>query len=233
MFDLIAFDADDTLWENNIIYIQAEQRFERILAKYPLTGSIRLRLAEIENQNIQYFGYGVMGFILSLAETAVEITGGKIYANDIQAILRMAKEMITAEIRLFDQVETTLRYLYGRYQLILITKGDLTHQQSKINRSGLLPFFSKVHILADKNRDAYKNILDQHSVSPSHFLMVGDSVRSDINPVLEIGGWAVYVPNNDTWSHEKSELSEANSGRFFKIDQLGQLPALLKKIDVE
>jgi len=231
MFDLIAFDADDTLWENNSLYIEAREKFKQILARYGVTDPIDDRLDEIEEGNLPYFGYGVMSFVLSMVEAGVEATGGRISGNDAGAIIGLAKDMITRKVQLFEDAEPTLRAVARRYHLILITKGDLAHQQSKVAQSGLAPFFSEVHVVADKTRAVYSDILARHRVAAERFLMVGNSIRADILPVLELGGWGVYVPYDLTWSHEMVDLPQGYDGRFFEVDHLALLPGLLKKIE--
>lgn len=229
-FDLIAFDADDTLWENNVLYLQAREKYKQILAGYQITVSIEDFLEATENRNVKYYGYGVMSFVLSMVETAIEMTDGRIAATDIQTIITIAREMITAEIHLYEDAEPTLRRLSTSYPLILITKGDLNHQQAKIVQSGLEHYFNGTHIVADKTPQTYAEILEKYSVSPSRFLMVGNSIRSDIYPVLKLGGWGGYVPNDFTWVHEMSELPEGERGRFFELARLGMLPDYLESL---
>jgi putative hydrolase of the HAD superfamily len=230
MFDLIAFDADDTLWENNALYLQARDRFKDILAKYPLSASVEERLEETEVANLKYFGFGAMSFILSMIETGVDITAGQVSAADIKAIVAIAKDMIAAEVRLYEDSEPTLAQLSRQQRLILITKGDLLHQQSKVERSGLRSYFQAVEVVADKTPAVYTALLDKYGVSPAHFLMVGDSMRSDMLPVLGLGGFAVFVPNADTWTHEKMEPPQGFEGRFFELERLSQLPDLLAQL---
>lgn len=227
MFDFIAFDADDTLWENNALYIKMRERVKRIVAPYTDTPLMDELFDEIEIRNLPFYGYGVLSFILSTIEAAITITGGRIPAGDIAAIAGMAKDMISAPLRLYDDAEPTLRQLSQNYPLILITKGDLNHQQSKVEQSGLKQFFRAVQVVPDKTRATYAGILEKLDTIPSRFLMVGDSLRSDILPVLELGGCAVYVPNDATWTHEKDELPQGYEGRFFKLERLAMLPALL------
>lgn len=227
MFDIIAFDADDTLWENNALYIEVRERVKRIVARYTDAEAMDELFDEIEIRNLQFYGYGVLSFILSTIEAAIDITGGRIPAGDIATIVDMAKEMITSPLRLFDDAEPTLRQLSQQYPLILVTKGDLNHQQSKVAQSGLKEFFREVQVVPDKTRATYAAILEKLGCAPSRFLMVGDSLRSDILPVLELGGCAVYVPNDATWTHEKDELPQGHEGCFFKLEHLGMLPALL------
>jgi len=231
MFDLIAFDADDTLWENNALYLQVQEKFKHILAGYGVSDSIDQQLEETEVRNLAFYGYGVMSFILSLIELGIQLTGGCISAADTSAILAMGKEIIATEVQLYQHAEPALVELSKRYRLVLITKGELTHQLSKISQSGLRQYFSEVEVVPDKTRAIYATILAKHSVQPSRFLMVGDSLRSDILPVLELGGWAVFVPNDFTWTHEKGQLPQGFQGRFFELEHLGQLPTLLEKFE--
>ena len=229
-FDVIAFDADDTLWENNGLYLEVRDRVKQLIAGYVVSESMDEQLDEIEIRNLKFYGYGIMGFILSLVESAIMITGGRISPGDIGAIVAMAKQMITAEVRLFNHAEAALRELSGQYPLILITKGDLNHQQSKIARSGLSQFFREVDVVSDKTGPIYAGILEKLGVAPSRFLMVGNSIRSDIMPVLELGGWGVYIPNDFTWAHEMDEPPQGHAGRFFELEHLGLLPSLLETI---
>lgn len=229
MYDLIAFDADDTLWENNILYLQMQERVKKLLSIYPGQDDFDHCLAETESRNLQYFGYGVMSFVLSMVETAVKITGGRVSGAEIESIVTIAKEMISGEVILYPQVEPTLRALSSRYRMILITKGDLLHQQSKVDRSGLKPYFSDVHVVVEKNPETYSEILVKHGIPASRFLMVGDSMRSDILPVLELGGAAVFVPNGDTWTHERREKPAGFDGRLHEVDHFSMLTELLLK----
>jgi len=230
MFDLIAFDADDTLWENEALYAQAREQFKAVLAKYEIPGSIDDLLDEIEIRNLNFYGYGVMGFVLSLVETGIEITGGRISAADVQSTLALSKKMIAAEVRLLQYAEPTLRELAADNRLMLITKGDLLHQHSKLARSGLKQYFRHIEVVSDKTPEVYTEILIRHGAAPKRFLMVGNSMRSDILPVLEIGGWAVYVPSELTWSHEQSDFPERFVGRCFELEHLGLLPAWLEEV---
>jgi putative hydrolase of the HAD superfamily len=227
MFDLIAFDADDTLWENNALYNATRERIKAIIAPYTSADLSDEVFDEVEVGNLKYYGYGVLSFILSSIEIAIRITGGRIPAEAIATIVDMAREMITSPLRPFDDAEPTLRQLAQRHPLILITKGDLNHQQAKVAQSGFKQFFRSVEVVPNKTPATYAAILEKLGCPPARFLMIGDSLRSDILPVLELGGCAVYVPNNDTWAHENDELPQGYPGRFFKVDSLASLPDLL------
>lgn len=230
MFDLIALDADDTLWHNERLYRMGRDRFHELLAKYPLQGPIDERLDATEVRNLRYFGYGVMSFVLSLIETAVELTDGRVSGEDVAALVELAKEMLTAEVQLFDGVERTLARLSSKYPLTLITKGDLLHQRSKIERSGLKRFFRHFEVVSEKTVATYRAILDKHGVDAGRFLMVGNSLRSDVLPVVQLGGWAVYVPNDLTWSHEEINLPDNVRGSCFEVERLDLVPELIQRL---
>jgi putative hydrolase of the HAD superfamily len=223
MFDLIAFDADDTLWENEAHYELAREQFHEILKSYPLPANLDEILDQTENKNIPYFGYGVSSFIYSLIETAIQATGKQINAVDIQRILDMARGMLDEEIELYDHVVPTLQHLSKKLPLMLITKGDLLHQQNKVSRSGIAEYFQHIEVVSDKNRDIYAGILLKHRVEPTRFLMVGNSMRSDILPVLELGASAVFIPGRLSWSHEHRELPTELAANFMELEHLGQI----------
>lgn len=223
MFDMIAFDADDTLWENEVYYQQGREIFHRILEPYGVPADLDERLDKIENHNIPYFGYGVNSFVFSLIETAIAVTGEKINAGDIQKIVDIAHGMLDHKVDLFDHVEPTLKQLSRAYPLMLITKGDLLHQQNKLTRSGLESYFSHVEVVADKTRQTYDDILSRQQVNPDKFLMIGNSMRSDIIPVLELGGHAIYIPSKLMWFHEHRELPGELAQNFTELEHLEQV----------
>jgi putative hydrolase of the HAD superfamily len=230
MLDLIAFDADDTLWHNESLYRMGRARFDELLAKYELRGSIDEQLDEVQIRNLRYYGYGVMGFVLSLIEASIKLTDGRITTDDIQGLLDLSKEMIAAEVRLFDGAEKVVAKLSSSFSLMLITKGDLLHQRSKIDQSGLRKYFQHIEIVSDKTRDTYKEILDRHNVEASRFLMIGNSLRSDILPVVELGAWAVHVPYNLTWSYEEIDPAQDVRHRYVEAEHLGRIPELIEEL---
>ncbi|GAP22673.1 HAD family hydrolase [Leptolinea tardivitalis] len=229
MFEVIAFDADDTLWENEAYYRSGRETFHQILASYPLPADLDDRLDATENRNIPYFGYGVTSFVFSLIETAISVTEQTVSAADIQRILDIAKNMLDARVDLFDHVEPTLRHLSESYPLMLITKGDLMHQQNKLTRSGLSGYFKHVEVVADKTPEVYRAIFERHHLTPDRFLMIGNSMRSDILPVLELGGHAIYVPSKLIWVHEHRDLPEGLSDRFVELEHLGQVEEWIRQ----
>jgi putative hydrolase of the HAD superfamily len=230
MFDLIAFDADDTLWHNERLYQMGRDRFRELLSSYSVQGPIDELLDQTEIRNIPFFGYGVKSFVLSQIETAVKLTAGRISGHDVTALVELAREMLTAEVELFDEAEQTLAQVSSRYPLILITKGDLLHQQTKFEQSGLKGYFQHLEVVSGKTIGTYRTILHKHRVEPSRFLMVGNALRSDILPVAELGGWAVYVPHELTWLYEEVHLPEGLPDRCFEVERIGLVPEMIERI---
>lgn len=233
-FDLIAFDGDDTLWHNERSYRQARERFRLLLA----ASGVALSAEEVEEcvnrtelGNLEFYGYGVSSFVLSLIETAVELTGGRIAGRDLRALIDLAKEMLTEEIELFESARQAVDALAGSYPLMLITKGDLLHQTSKLERSGLQHHFRFVEVVSHKTAPVYTAILSRHGVQPGRFLMVGNSLRSDVLPVVEAGGWAVHVPAALSWSHEHAEPPARAKRRYFELPTLERLAGLIETLE--
>jgi putative hydrolase of the HAD superfamily len=232
-FDLIAFDADDTLWHNEHVYLDAQDKLGRILAAYQVSEPLEARLYQTESRNIHYFGYGIKSYTFSMIETAVELTGGRISANDIRSIIDLAREMLDAPVELIAHVAETVARLAPAYRLMIITKGDLHDQETKVARSGLEGFFRHIEVVSEKERLDYEHLLEAYSIDPIRFLMVGNSLRSDILPILELGGSAVYVPYHTTWLHEAAEAPPPGQAGFFQIEHLGLLPGLLDQLESE
>jgi len=230
-FDVIAFDADDTLWHNERLYTNAQASFKQLLGQYQSPEWIDQRLYQTEMHNLEHFGYGIKAFALSMIETAVELTEGYISGRDIQAIINLAKEMLVADVELLDHTAETVSHLATLYPLMLVTKGDMLDQERKIARSGLGSYFRHVEVVSDKGRENYKALLKKYRIKPERFLMVGNSLRSDILPVLELGACAVYIPYNATWAHEVAEPPPPGQPGYFELEHLGQLPGLLQRID--
>jgi putative hydrolase of the HAD superfamily len=226
-FDVIAFDADDTLWQNERLYTAVQERFKQLLARYHSPEWVEQRLYQTEMRNLQHYGYGIKSFTLSMIETAVELTEGRVTAQDVAAIIGFAKWMLAAPCELLPEAGETVARLAQDYPLMIVTKGDLRDQETKLARSGLAPYFRHIEIVVDKTEARYAALLAEHGLAPQRFLMVGNSLRSDILPVLALGGWAVYVPYHLTWAHEACEPPPAGQPRFFEIEHLGRLPELL------
>lgn len=231
MFELIAFDADDTLWHNELLYEQTQAKLVELLADYAESQTVVQRLFETEMRNLELYGYGIKSFTLSMIETAIELSAGQISGLRIRHIIDLARNMLTADISLLEQAPQTIKKLAGLYRLMVITKGDLLDQQSKLARSGLADYFEAVEIVSEKNEETYVALLQQLGVSPAHFLMVGNSLRSDILPVVAIGGQAVYIPYHLTWQHEIVHGSDdMHRNGYYELEHLGQLPELLEKL---
>ena len=229
--DAIAFDADDTLWHTERFYKETEQSWLSRLAAYDVSPEEALdNLHRIEIDNLAYFGYGIRGFTFSMIEAAIRTTGNRLRAEDVQAIIELGRRMTSHEIHLMEGVEEALDRL-GERRLMLITKGDTLDQMSKLRRSGLEKHFSVVEVVIDKTEQIYAHLLEQHAIDPKRFLMVGNSLRSDITPILALGSYAVYVPYALGWAHEAEAETPDDRERFFEIASLFELPGLIEKIE--
>ena len=231
MIELIAFDADDTLWENESFYHSAKDDLARILSPYREADWVNRKLDENEVSNLQVYGYGIKSFTLSMIETAAEAVDRKIEAHTISTILEIAKRMLSAEVKLLDHTEQALLQLSADYDLMLVTKGDLFEQQRKISRSGIDHCFKLIEVIAEKTPARYLDILKKHHIEVERFLMVGNSLRSDILPVVAIGGRAVYIPNENTWFHEVPEQEEIEGAEYDELEHLGQLPEYMAALE--
>ena len=230
----IGFDADDTLWETEISYVSTKEEFAHLLSGYSSFEQVKAELDVIETNNVQLYGYGFKSFTLSMIETALQVSGGNVPASIIGQVLERAKQVLQSEIKLIDGVEAVLHALHEnspQYCLFLITKGELFEQQRKIDRSGLRPYFHVTEVVPDKTPEAYARLLHMHNIPPEQFLMIGNSLRSDILPVISIQGWAVLVPHPLTWSHETTPEQEVPTGRWFEIPTIGELPGFLNQFD--
>ena len=228
MIRVIAFDGDDTLWHNETIFVITQHRFRELLAAPGRDPAhIDERLHEREMANLRLFGYGIKGFTLSMIETAIEVSDGQVSAAEIQALIDAGKSMLSHPVELLDGVTAVLEELASSYRIMLITKGDLFDQESKIARSGLAPWFSAIEILSEKNEAAYRRILGRHEIDPAEFLMVGNSPRSDIAPVTAIGAGAVLIPYPLTWAHE---ADHPELGPHSELETITALPALVQKL---
>ena len=231
MIEIIAFDADDTLWKNESLYLKAKDELARILSTHQEPDWVGCKLDEIEISNLQIYGYGIKSFTLSMIETATEAVDGKIEAHTISAILEIAKMMLSAEVELLDYTEQALVQLSSDYDLMLVTKGDLFEQRSKISRSGIDHCFKVIEVVAEKTPARYLEILKKHDIEIEQFLMVGNSLRSDILPIVAIGGRAVYIPNENTWFHEVPEQEEIEGAEYDELEHIGQLPEYMAALE--
>jgi putative hydrolase of the HAD superfamily len=224
LLEIIAFDADDTLWHNETLYASAQQRLAEILSPYHGGDGVAQALFETEMANLPLFGYGLKSFALSMVETAIRLSQGQIGGRDIQQIVDLAKEMKRTPPHLLDHVAEVIPLLSAACPLMLITKGDLLDQEEKLARSGLAAHFRHVEIVSDKTGAIYAAILDRYQIDPGRFLMVGNSLRSDILPVVALGGQAVYIPYQVTWAHEVVAQQPAQPDGYVELDHIGLLP---------
>jgi putative hydrolase of the HAD superfamily len=223
---VVGFDADDTLWHSENHFAITEERFRALLEPWLSANDVGDRLLARERNNLEVFGYGAKGFTLSMIETAIEVSDGSMPVSAIQELINWGKDLLTHPVELLDEVQETLSRLAGRYRLVLITKGDLFHQESKVAESGLSELFEQVEIVSEKSPDTYRKVLARCEVGPSEFVMVGNSIRSDVLPVVEIGARAVHVPYGLTWGHEKVDTA-GREVDWHQITHLGELPELL------
>ena len=227
--DIIAFDADDTLWHSEVHYRDAQVALNTILSPWAAPKVIEETTYEIETRNIPLYGYGIKSFTLSMLEAAVKISNGAVGGSQVAEILAVGRAMLEAEVDLRPYVVETLEELSKTYRLMVITKGDLLDQTDKVERSGLASYFSMVEVVNEKNAQAYREILDHYHLSPQGFLMIGNSISSDVLPVLELGGIAVHVPADTTWAFEMVDNFNPNQPGFYELEHVGQLPALIKR----
>ena len=222
----IGFDADDTLWRHEPFYRQTEQRLIALLADHRSPDDVSRKLLEMERRNLPLYGFGVKGFTLSMIETAIETSGGRVPAALIGEILAAGRELLRHPIEILPHARETLRQLAGVYRLILITKGDLFDQERKLEESGLADFFDAVEIVSDKNAATYRRVFTRHADGPERAMMVGNSLKSDVAPAIEAGGWGVYVPPEVHWANDHAE-PPVHAARFRHIAHLGELVELV------
>lgn len=225
-FKVIGFDADDTLWANEPFYQDVEKEFCQIMKPYLTEKETSEELFKTEMQNLEIYGYGAKGFLLAMIETALRATEGKITSAEINQILDIGKTLLAMPIQLLEGVENVLQKLQGSYKLILITKGDLLDQERKLQKSGLIDYFHHIEIMSDKHENNYKKLLARLDIQPEEFLMVGNSIKSDILPVINIGAKAVHIPFEVTWQHE-SNHSIPDSETFISVSEISEILNIL------
>lgn len=223
---IVAFDADDTLWVNERFFREGEDRLCAMLDEYAGPQEVIDHLYRLEMSTINLYGYGIKSYILSMIETAVDISGGEVSPATVKEIIEMGKEQMQRPVELYEGVRETLSELGAKYELVLATKGDLLDQWRKIGKSGLRDHFSHVEIMSDKKQNDYHRLLDRIGCPPQEFLMVGNSLKSDVVPVLEIGGYAIYVPCDNTWAHEEVEVFPEHPN-FMQADTIKDVVSLL------
>lgn len=232
MLELIGFDGDDTLWQSQDFYDAAQAEFERIVGAYVDLADVRVheRLLAVETGNIQAFGYGAKGMTLSMIEAAFEITGGLISSGDLHRLVGIGKEVLAHPVTLLPGIREAVEEVAGRHRIVLITKGDLIHQQAKVRRSDLGDLFHRIEIVSEKDPPAYARVLEECGVKPAAFAMVGNSLRSDIAPVVELGGWGVYMPYHSTWSLETDPHFAVDNPRVIQVSTASAIPAVLERL---
>lgn len=228
----IGFDADDTLWQNEQFFRLTEERFVALLGAHGEAAEISGRLLEAERRNLAFYGFGIKGFVLSMIETAIEITKGEVEAAVIGEILAAGREMVAHPVETLPDARETLEQLAQDYRLVVITKGDLFDQERKLAQSGLGDLFHGVEIVSDKTADMYRRVFARHGDGPERAMMVGNSLKSDILPALEAGSWAVHVPHELTWALEHAE-EPAGKPRYRRIARLSALDELVRLIEAE
>ncbi|PWS26295.1 HAD family hydrolase [Pedobacter yonginense] len=225
---VIAFDADDTLWVNEPYFRDTEEQFAALLEDFLPRHSILAELYKTEIANLPLYGYGIKGFMLSMIETVLRITEGKANPSVINRAIQLGQEMLNKPIELLDGVEDVLKALHGKYKLVVATKGDLLDQQRKLNKSGLDHYFHHIEIMSDKQEQDYQKLLKHLDCPADQFLMLGNSLKSDVLPVLAIGGHAVHIPYHTTWAHEHIDHTIEHQN-FYQMDSLMEvLPKLIE-----
>ncbi len=225
---VISFDADDTLWVNEPFYRETEAEFCKILSKFHSEDFVNQQLLNMEFRNLDLYGYGAKGFVLSLLETALRITDNKISQKKIGQIIDLGKQLLNKPIELLDGVIETLQYLSTKdYKLIVATKGDLLDQERKLKNSNLEKYFHHIEVMTDKKTENYLSLIKHLDIKPQEFLMIGNSLRSDILPVLEIGGQAIHIPFHTTWVHEEVEENDLRKFNFTRIESISALANII------
>jgi putative hydrolase of the HAD superfamily len=227
---VVGFDADDTLWHNETIFERVHVRYRTLLSRFHDAATVDRTLFSTEMRNLERYGYGVKGFMLSAIETAIELTDGKISADEIRQLIQLGQDMLAHPVELLEGVPETVAVLAAQHRLILITKGDLRDQERKLSKSGLGGHFAHVEIVSEKDPVTYERILRRHGVRPEAFLMVGNSLKSDILPVLALGGVAAHIPYPLTWGAERVDRLPEAAGRFFALASVRDVPLLVERL---
>lgn len=229
---LVGFDGDDTLWRSQDYFDEAQAQFERIVGAYADLGDVRVHehLYQVEKRNLALFGYGVKGMALSMIEAALEITGQRMSGADVQRIVALAKSLLQHPVELLPGIRDAVERIAAERDVVLITKGDLFHQEAKVRQSGLTDVFRRIEIVSEKDVGTYARLLQEFELAPAQFLMIGNSLRSDIAPVLQLGGWGVHMPYHTTWAHENEARIDADPTRLRTVDSAQALPAAVRDI---
>jgi putative hydrolase of the HAD superfamily len=223
MIKVIAFDADDTLWHNEAYFQEAEKKFCALLENYLPQHTVARELLQTEIKNISLYGYGIKAFMLSMVETAIRITDKSIPNEAIEKIIEYGQEILTKPVDLMDGVEDVLHQLKGKYRLVMATKGDLLDQERKLKKSGLDHYFHHIEIMSEKKEDDFRKLIKHLDIPSGQFAMIGNSLKSDIIPVLNLGGYGFHIPYHVTWAHERVETQIENE----KFKELGSIQELV------
>ncbi|WP_242094039.1 HAD family hydrolase [Aestuariivivens sediminicola] len=224
---VIGFDADDTLWVNETYFREAELEFAKLLSEYETPNKIDQELFKIEIDNLELYGYGIKAFVLSMVESALQLSNYNVNTKTIEAILNIGKSMLDKPVELLDGVEEVLKVLSTKYRLILATKGDLLDQERKLVKSGLMDYFHHIEVLSDKKEANYSKLLNHLDIEPSQFLMIGNSLKSDILPLVNLKANAIHIPFHTTWAHEQVSEKETNGKAYKTLNSLRELLNLL------
>jgi putative hydrolase of the HAD superfamily len=229
---LVGFDGDDTLWRSEDYYRAAQAEFERIVGGYVDLDDVHDRLYAVEKRNLALFGYGAKGMTLSMLEAAIAITGARIAASDLQRIVELGKLLLRHPVELLPGIREAVAAIARDHDVVLITKGDLFHQEAKVRESGLADLFPRIEIVSEKDAATYARVLAEFELAPSQFAMIGNSLRSDIVPVLELGGWGVHMPYHVTWAHEADAvLRDHLAGRMCLAAAPMELPEAIRALE--
>ncbi len=225
---VISFDADDTLWQNENLFRETEQKFCRLMTPYTTKDNALKVLWKMEVKNIPLYGYGIKAFTLDMIEAALKISKNNLTAKEVKKIIAIGNKIIKSPIILFKGAEQTLKTLSKKYRIIVTTKGDLLEQENKVYRSGLAKYLHHIEVMSEKDKKSYARLLKELNVKPQEFLMVGNSVKSDILPVLALGANAVFIPSKFTWFYEDGDASKIPAGNYLKLQKISQLLEFLK-----
>lgn len=229
MITTIGFDADDTLWQNEAFFRISQERFVELLSDVAPSDHLLERLTEAEMRNLGHYGFGIKGFVLSMIETALDVTDNRVSGKVVRELVDAGQEMLRHPIHLLDGAREAVEALAGNHTLVLITKGDLLDQERKLAQSGLGDLFDAVEIVSDKTQATYRDAFSRHGAGPDRAMMVGNSLKSDVVPAIEAGAWGVYVPHELTWSYEHSEPPRQHP-RFREITSLRHLAGTVSSL---
>ena len=229
----VGFDGDDTLWKSEDYYRQAEADFEAILGAYVdlADAGTHQHLLDVERRNLKIFGYGVKGMTLSMLETAIQVTDERISARDLHRVIEIGRATLQHPVDLLPGIREAVERIAADHEIVLITKGDLFHQEAKIAQSGLTDLFHRIEVVSEKDEATYARVLRELDVAPSHFAMVGNSLRSDIEPVLTLGGWGIHMPYHVTWALETEHGVAADAPKLQVVQNAGELVDAVARIE--